>query len=117
MDDEAYYAKKNSLFLNSKAAALADSIGDYCEDYGSTNRTLDGIADPEARADCAKQIQREKRDHERSIQDHIAQQNLHREKVRANKRERTPSDGERPKTKTFPMGAEIMRRFNRKITG
>ena len=54
MDDNEYYAKKNSLFLNSQATALANQIGDYCEDYGSTNRTLEGIEDPEERAECAK---------------------------------------------------------------
>lgn len=118
MDDQTYYAKKNSLYLNGRAEWLANRIGDLCEDYDSTNRTLDGIADPEARAECAKEISREKRDNQRDIREYMAQQNLHRERVRENKREQ-PRDGKsRPKSKTFPMGSEIMRRFNRKpITG
>ncbi len=45
-------------------------IADTIEDSGSTDGTVAGIADPESRADCEKQIARTKRDHARNVRKH-----------------------------------------------
>lgn len=132
MDKSKFDRQRDALNAKAEAEWLADRVGDICEDFGSTNRTVAGIADPKQRARCETLIAREKRDHEKGLRTRAEELKIHRaeqaERLRLHDQQRREADAKRERVEAVPKssapfaGAEVVspaaifERFNRRRT-
>jgi hypothetical protein len=121
MRDHNTNAKLDALYLETEHEWIQTRVADYIEDFGSRDGTLEGIEDPDQRAECARTIAREKRDHDRRLRERAKRVAIERaaDKAahnawKAEQRRREAEDAGDERVTISPQ--QVFKRFNRKAT-